>query len=353
MNHRILTRRAGWAAGAALAACLAGCQPAKPEYHPVWPSPPAEPRITHVQNIHQADDLGRPNFFQGLGRLITGDKGVILFRPHGVAVLEGKRIFVTDQELQGLAVMEMNGGRSRLIARMDKDFLVSPVGIVSCGQVLALSDSALRAVFLLDQDGKLLRKIEKPNGFGRPTGLAYDAQRNWLYVSDTLANEICVFDLAGGNMVRRIGRSGTAPGEFNFPTHLCVDGQGRLYVTDSMNFRVQIFDAEGKYIFHIGKQGDASGHLAVPKSVAVDSLGHLYIVDSYFGRVQIFDLQGRFLLAVGEIGGENGMFQVPAGMAIDSKNRIYVCDSFNKRIQVLQYTRGADNELSGETSKKP
>jgi len=347
------SRIIGTIAAGFLTAWLAGCSPAKEEFHPIWPPPSAAPRIRHVQNVKGGADLGRPDFFRSIGHLIAGSKGVTLLRPHAVAVLEGKRIFVTDQERQGVVVLEYGGRRARLVSRMGETFLVSPVGVAICGQSVALTDSSLNKLFVLDLEGQYLRTIDKPGGFGRPTGVVYDPVRDWLYVADTLAHEICVFEFTGGRLVRRIGRPGSAVGQFNFPTHLAMDAQRRLYVTDSMNFRVQVFDPEGKYIYHMGRQGDGSGYLAVPKAVAVDSLGHIYVVDSYFGRISIFNLQGQFLLAIGDSGNENGMFQVPGALTIDSANRIYVCDTLNERVQVLQYIGGPGNDEDITAATQP
>lgn len=342
---------AAWAAFLLAAAC-AGCNPKKPaEFHPVWPPPPAQPRVRHLQNIRGADDLAKPSFLSGLSRLILGKSNILLLRPHAVAVEEDKRLYVTDQERQAVMVFDLKGGKATMISRAGETFFVSPVGVAVCGETVAVSDSALGAVYLLTPKGKLAATLSKPGGFKRPTGLAYDAKRRRLYVVDTLANEICFFAMPSGRLAGRFGSRGVEHGKFNYPTHICLDAAGRIYVTDSLNFRVQAFTADGKYLFDIGKLGDASGHVAVPKGVAVDSDGHLYIVDSYFGTVQVFDRRGRFLLGVGEPGEQSGAFQVPAGVAIDSKNRIYVCDSHNRRIQLLQYLGEPKND-GPATSKK-
>ncbi|HUU23140.1 MAG TPA: 6-bladed beta-propeller [Phycisphaerae bacterium] len=336
---------------AALAASCGGCAPNEAaEVHPVWPLPPAPPRVVHRKNLRGPDDVAKPGLLEGLGRLITGEPKVSLLRPHGVAVEGEKYLYVTDQELQAVMVFDLKSGRSTPIDRAGETYFVSPVGVAACGEVLAASDSALNAVFLLSPQGTLQRTLAKPGGFQRPTGLAYDAARGLLYVVDTLANEVCVFQPGSGKLVRRFGAHGTGPGEFNYPTHVFVDRAGRIFVTDSLNFRVQAFDPEGRFLFHIGKLGDASGHLAVPKGVGVDSFGHVYIVDSYFSTVQVFDQEGNFLLALGGPGEESGRFQVPAGLFVDADNRIYVCDSFNRRVQLLQYVGGpTDVENPPET----
>ena len=327
-----------------LAACV-GCGPDKPpEFHPVWPPPPAAPRIKHLKNIRTGADLARPSWFRRVIRLIAGDSDVALIRPHGVAVEAGRRVYVTDQERQAVIVFDLKSAETTVIDRIGKTFLVSPLGVAVCGELVAVSDSALKTVYLLQPDGKLVRALSRPGGFRRPTGLACDPEGERLYVVDTLANEVCVFEVATGRLVRRFGSPGTGAGEFHYPTHVALDRSGRTYVTDSLNFRVQVFGPDGKYVFQLGKHGDATGHLSVPKGLGVNSLGHIYVVDSHFGAVQVFDRKGVFLLAIGAPGKESGEFQIPAGLAIDSEDRIYICDSFNGRIQLLQHVGGQGDD---------
>lgn len=312
-------------------------------YHPVWPPPPAPPRILHIMDIHTPDDLHKPSAFEGLGRMITGGGKQVMIRPNSATVVGDGLLCVTDQEWQGVHLMRMRSSGSQFVSNAsDELHFVSPVGIAAFGKHIAVSDSALSSVFLLTQDGEPAGRIEKPEGFARPTGMAYDNTHAELYVVDTLANEVCVFDDEGG-LVRRFGAQGTAPGQFNYPTHVFVDHKDRVFVTDSMNFRVQVFDREGGYLFELGAHGDASGFLAVPKGVGVDRFGHVYIVDSYFSNVQVFDENGRFLLSIGGPGDGIGQFQVPAGLFVDRDNRIYICDSYNRRVQVLQYLAEASH----------
>jgi DNA-binding beta-propeller fold protein YncE len=310
--------------------------------HRVWPSPPAEPRIELKQIVRGPDDLGKPDFFEGLANFITGRKPHTFFRPQGVAVEGDIRMYVTDQKLQGVHVLNMHSSKSAFLSKVGDTLLVSPAGIAVAEGKVVFADSALARVFVIDPTGKLLKVIDKPGGFKRPTGIAFAPQSRQLYIVDTLANEVCIFDL-DGNFVRAFGGPGTAPGRFNYPTYVFVDGGGKVYVTDSLNFRVQVFDLADKWLLEIGKLGDATGYMAVPKGVGADADGNIYVVDSYLTAVQVFDPKGEFLLAFGAPGADPGDFQVPAGMAFDEKGRIFVSDSMNSRIQIFQYI-GMDNE---------
>ena len=113
---------------------------------------------------------------------------------------------------------------------------------------------------------------------------------------------------------------------------------GELYVTDSLNFRIEILDETGKPLGSFGRHGDGSGDLAMPKGVAVDRDGAVYVVDSLFDNVQLFNRRGEFLLTVGRRGVDFGEFWLPSGVFINERDEMYVCDTYNRRIQVFRIT---------------
>jgi len=345
------TRVAGALAGALLGVlAISGCTQVatEPKAGRAWPPPPQPARIVLQQVVLGAKDFEKPDFFSALGRLIVGDQRQTFLRPQAVALDGDRRLYIADQEHQAIHVFDLKEGKARFWDRVERTLFVSPAGVaVLDGGNVAVSDSMLNRVFVLTPDGKLVRQIDRPGGFRRPTGMAYDAGRRLFYVVDTLAHDVCVFRLTG-EYLRCFGAPGTGDGLLNFPTYIAVDGQGLIYVTDSLNFRVQIFNAEEKYVRQIGKLGDATGFMAVPKGVAVDSHGHLYVADSALSTVQVFDRDGTLLLAFGERGDGPGSFQIPTGLAIGPGDRIYVCDAFARRLQVFQYV-----EPNDETTKNP
>jgi DNA-binding beta-propeller fold protein YncE len=330
----------------------AGCASAPPEGpHPVWPPPPATPRIAHVKNVRRARDLRAPGLLERLISAVAGSPPQSLLRPQAVAFDAEGRMYVADLGRQLVHVFDMQSGDAWVIDRAGETFLVSPVGVAAYGGEVAVSDSALGEVYIFTPEGELLRKLRKPDGFARPTGLAYDRRSGRLYVVDTLAGEVCVFGTDGA-FLRPLGAPGSDVGRFSAPTYAFVDPEGRLYVTDSLNFRVQVFDSQGRYLLQIGQLGDASGYLAVPKGVVTDAAGHIYIVDSYFSVVQVYDKEGRFLLDFGGPGNQNGAFRVPTGLGVGPEGRLYVCDSYNKRLQVFEYVGEADEGSTERSESK-
>jgi len=171
----------------------------------------------------------------------------------------------------------------------------------------------------------------------RPTGLALNPRSSELLVVDTLLSGILRFDLSTLAYKGILSGGGQAAGKLHYPTQVAVAPNGNIVVSDSLNFRVQVFSADGSFLREFGGAGDSPGRFARPRGVAVDSEGHIYVVDALFDNVQVFDEEGRLLLAFGSHGNGPGEFWLPAGIFIDSTDRIYVSDSSNHRVQVFRY----------------
>jgi DNA-binding beta-propeller fold protein YncE len=207
------------------------------------------------------------------------------------------------------------------------------------GEVL-VADAELGYVVRMDRNGTGLGTLGE-GLFKRPTGLARDAERGHIYVADTHAHDVKVLD-DDGNLLRVLGHRGEGDGEFNFPTHLCF-AQGELYVTDTMNNRVQVFSAEGEVISRkFGQRGLYVGQMVRPKGVAVDEEGNVYVVESYYDHLLVYDRSGQFLLGIGGTGAATGKFYLPAGVWVDSRNRVFVADMFNGRVAVFQFLGARD-----------
>ncbi len=313
-----------------------------------WPPAPEVPRYAYAGTL-----VGEPNFRQEgdapsalarLGRWIAGLDGSsqpprVLQRPGALIGDDAGRLYVADGSRQAVFVFDEKAGELQLWEQADAlRRFVAPAGVaVGAGRVF-VSDAELGAVFVLGPDGTPLATW----GAGRlqrPTGLARDPQRRQLYVADTYAHDIKVFD-ENGSLLRTLGRRGNGEGEFNFPSHLAW-AQGELYVTDTMNHRVQVFDAEGKLRRPpLGQPGAVVGNFVRPKGVGVDGEGNVYVVESYHDSLLVFSHAGEFLLPIGGTGTATGRFYLPAGVWVDGRNRVHVADMFNGRIVLFQFLGG-------------
>ena len=322
-----------------VAALLVSCASAPPTPVPaavrVWPSPPDEPRIAFVQSLQGPRDVGqKPSAFRAVATWITGATGesLNLHRPFAVALDEDGNLCITDTGNQLVCFANFAAKSWRRYAGAGKTKFVSPVAVARRNGIFYVADSELGKVFAFRDDGKIVLEIAEP--LKRPVGLAIADDS--LFVVDSQAHAVLVFGL-DGKFRFQFGKRGEGSGEFNFPTGVATDGQGRLLVSDTMNCRVQIFDLRGEFLAQFGSNGDTSGHFARPKGIAADSAGRIYVVDALFDNFQIFSPDGKLLLNVGESGVGPGGFGLPSGIAIGADGRIYVADAFNRRVQVFKY----------------
>ena len=315
----------------------------------VWPKPPAAARIRFLQSADGASDWGvARNWWGRMVDTLTGRRELPFVRPTSVVEHEGV-LYVADPGAQALVMFDAPRHKEIRVTRAGERTLVSPVAVaVGSPGTVYVADSYLRQVLQLDRDGKLLRTIGHDD-LQRPSSVAFDAERQRLFVGDAKAHVVHVFDDAG-HKTATLGGLGSEPGRFNSPTHLAVLPDGGIAVTDALNFRVQVFDAEGQARYCVGGHGDGAGNFAAPKGVAVDRAGHLYVADAMFDVVQIFDKDGRLLLGFGGQGNQAGQFWIPNGLDIDDEDRLFVADAYNRRIQMFQIlpaTAGADDGERG------
>jgi sugar lactone lactonase YvrE len=305
----------------------------------VWPAPPDAPRIAFVRTISAPKDLGlTKGFFRRLSDFIFGEAQERLIRP--MAVLEvGQVLYVADPGAKGVHRFDRRQNQYQLIHLEGNLQLPSPTGLARGeNDDVLVTDSALGGVFVIKPGAEFAARMRLTEAVRQPTGIAFDAQERKLYVVDTTAHCIKVY-AADGTYLTSIGRRGEADGEFNFPTMLWRDAD-RLLVTDSLNFRMQIFDTQGHFISKFGQMGDNQGEALRQKGVATDSFGHVYLVDALLNGVQIFDQGGRLLLSIGGMGEARGEFWLPTGIFIGADNTIYVADTYNRRVQVFRYIGG-------------
>ena len=314
----------------------------------LFPAEPEIPRYLYAGQLTGEGNFRRDREEPGLSRVwqvITGVLAgqavpVVLQRPQAGAVDERGRVFVTDVSRGAVFVFDQAAGELLVWDRADglKQFQ-SPIGVAAgpAGSAF-VADAELGLVAWLDARGNPQRAIGR-GVLTRPTGVAYDAAAQRLYVSDTYGHDIKVFD-AEWRLERTIGSRGDSAGKMNFPTHLALR-DGELYISDTMNARILVFDAEsGDLVREIGTRGLNVGNLVRPKGVSVDAEGNVYVVESYHDSLLVFSPRGEFLLPIGGTGTSTGRFYLPAGVWVDARNRVHVADMFNGRIVLFQFLGG-------------
>ncbi len=306
----------------------------------VWPPPPQTARVRYLGSLSSPGDVGvKASWVRRTINVVFGNEvnWQRMIRPYGVFA-DRDRVYVTDPGAGVFHVFDLTEKSYFMVSGAKGTRLVSPIGIAAdVDGDIYVSDSVLGRVMVFNRKGAYLRDIGSMEFFTRPAGIALDNDR--VYVVDTYRHEVLSFDKGEGTLLFRIGGKGISPGKFNFPTNIFVGKDGSLLITDSLNFRVQIFSRNGDVIDVFGRHGDGSGNFSKPKGIASDSEDHVYVADADFDIIQIFDREGRLLLGFGSSGRGPGEFVLPAGIHIDSEDRIYVADSYNGKVQMFQYIR--------------
>jgi len=173
--------------------------------------------------------------------------------------------------------------------------------------------------------------------FQDPRGVALGPEGR-VYVADGGNHRVQVFD-GVGKFLHQWGAQGSGPGQFQEPWGLAVASNGEVYVADTWNHRVQVFDAEGNFLRGWGNFAQtaqavgAEGQFWGPRDVAIDAQGNVYVTDTGNKRVQKFSPEGEFLGQWGGVGIERGQMDEPVGIAIGSVGHICIADTWNQRVQ--------------------
>jgi len=171
----------------------------------------------------------------------------------------------------------------------------------------------------------------KPGQLDSPRGVAVSDDGK-VYVSDLNNSRVNVYT-GSGKFIKSWGKKGDKKGQFNEPSGISIGPKGNVFVADSWNGRIQKFDSNGKYLLQIG--GAKAGFYS-PRNAAVNKYGVLYVADTGTSRIHRFDTEGHRLgNPVGGAGKSLDKFNEVFGIAFDSKGRVYVADVGNRRVVVL------------------
>jgi streptogramin lyase len=131
----------------------------------------------------------------------------------------------------------------------------------------------------------------------------------------------------------KFGEAGSEPGKLKAPWGVAVNSEGKLWVVDTTNNRVEQFSSSGSYLASFGEAGSGNGQFNAPAGIALDAAGHIWIADKGNNRIQEFSSTGVFMTSVGSLGTESGKFKAPTALAFDSKGNMWVADTGNSRVE--------------------
>ncbi|MSV30609.1 MAG: hypothetical protein EXQ52_17970 [Bryobacterales bacterium] len=262
----------------------------------------------HVYVIHRGEHPVME--FDAAGKFVRAFGDGMYDRPHAVRIDPEGNIWTVDDS-------------SHTVLKLDKSGRVKMV----LGRWRVTSDAASTMQPIWPRPGKGPRGLRDDDilRFNRPTDIAF-APNGDVFVADGYGNSRIVKISKDGKLIKTWGKKGLGEGEFDTPHSIAIDKQGRVYVADRENYRIQIFDSEGRFL----KQWT---HIGAPWGLDLARDGFLYMSDGYNNRVLKLDLDGKILGAFGAPGKAPGEFSFVHHLAVSPSGAIYTAEILNWRPQ--------------------
>jgi DNA-binding beta-propeller fold protein YncE len=265
--------------------------------------------------------------------------------PTGVAVnAEGSRIYATQTEGDpSVVVFDGSGNPIATLkppANAGGNHVPVYVAVNPTNGDVYVSDRAAGAIYIYAPDGGYRRTFDPGSDLKgwAPLGLAFDSKGD-LFVTSLGQPFQAVHEFGPDEtFIQTFGK----PDEFDFPNGVAVDANGNVYVSDSNNGRLFVFDPSGARVALV-KRGASEGDLGLPRGLAIDDSNRIYVADIAVHGIQAYhtvalgDRAPKYIGRFGVEGSADGAFLFPNAVAVDSRSRLYVADWRNGRIQVWTY----------------
>ncbi len=265
-----------------------------------------------------------------------GERG--LKNPTGIAVDNFGNIYLADTNNDRILKCSPSGELLKQQGGFgwDGGQFNRPTGLfIDRGLNLYVADSQNKRAQLFDLNLNFVSVIQPPESLDfRGLGTVHDLTVSYtgeLYITDTW-NDLIVQTDNFYIFKSRIGGFEAGEGKLTDPLGIASDSRGNLYVADSGNRRVAMFDPFGNFIRSIG-----TGLLVKPADVALSG-ADILVADQELCQILAFDRQGDLLWRQGSKGADIGQFQEPAGIALDD-SKLYVVEKGNNRVQIFEIIR--------------
>ncbi len=261
----------------------------------------------------------------------------ISFKPSYIAVDSNEWIYISETVNNRLSIYSPSGS---IINRLEGLNGPSGVGVDSTGRIF-VGNAHTANVEVYDPDFNLLMKLGSGDGeFGKPCGLAIDSTDN-IYVADCGEDRIKIYN-PDGSLNFSFGISGSSVGQLNGPSSVAVDElTGEIMVVDTRYAsgmmgsyqapRLQVFNMSGVYQRVFGIRGVAVGRLFRPAGIFIDSESRIYVTDSYQSVVQVFD---NDFTSLGVIYDPSVSVKTTLGITMSDNNKLYYASINTGNVEV-------------------
>jgi DNA-binding beta-propeller fold protein YncE len=303
-------------------------------------SPPAPVRVSDIQPVRQFDGK-KPD-----GKGYQQPRGLSITRSGNLLVTDFRNYRVQEVSASGRILNEW-GSHGTGPGRFNDPTCAA----MDAEGGLYVVDTWNQRVQKRTPDGEWIANWAQYDRFWAPRGIAIDAE-NRVYVANTSAHTIVVFDRAGRHLATWGERRGRGLPQFKNPVGLAMGPDGNVYVADTGNQRVLVVSPEGKIVSSIPVEDWSSSQFqeAYP---AVGKDGRVYVTLPLKCLIQVYDPKRKAFLRFGRTGATRSRLDSPTGIAIDRAGAVYVSDTAHDR--VLKYaplSSGAHRaEAAWETSR--
>jgi DNA-binding beta-propeller fold protein YncE len=285
------------------------------------------------------------------GVRVIGSRGVApgqFNKPRSLVCDRDDNLYVSD--ITGRIQKFDRDGKFVLQWQMPQTDLGKPkgMGLDPQGNVLVVEPHYMR-VNHFATDGRLVAqwgsKGTNEGQFILPRSIGVTSRGEYLLSEYTLVDRVQRFSpfvpatngapAALPRFVQAWGGPGPEPGRFNRAEGLGIGPSDTVFVADSCNHRIQVFDSAGKFLRQHGTAGSAPGQFGYPYDIRVDAGGNQFVCEFGNSRISILDAGDRPVEIVGGPGSAPGRFSNPWAIALDSRGNLYVADSQNHRVQKL------------------
>ncbi|WML59060.1 6-bladed beta-propeller [Neobacillus sp. PS2-9] len=280
---------------------------------------------------------GEPNYSSAL----TGDFNKPMAKPMDVTS-NNSFTYVSDTNNKRVLAFDVGGNLLFSFGEegTGKGQFTFPYGIATDdkGRVF-VADLYNGNISIFDEKGKFIdyfaQKTMTEKKISSPAALRIIDKK--VYITDIKTNKAYVFDM-NGKLLLDVGKPGKNDGELSAPNGITADEDGNIYVVDTANQRVQIFNKQGKFVKIINGSNNGKGEsiFVNPRGIGIDSRGIMYVVSNLTHLVYGFDKDGKKVFEFGGMGENNGQFSLPNGLYIDKNDNVYITDTLNIRVQVFK-----------------
>ena len=268
-----------------------------------------------------------------------------MIQPSNVAVDPSGNIYVADTGNSRILLFDRSGRYLRQIGGFGfgAGQFGRPQGVAATGLDVFVADFQNRSVQRFDRvlnhvgtlSGDQAIRPETPI-FARPWGLGISGLGD-IFITDNDREEV-VRMTTSGEVAARFGGFSDGSGRLREPTGIEVGRDGQVYVADTGNSRIAVYDSFGGFLREIG-----SGYLSFPRGVSLDGAARVFVADTGNSRMVIFSDQGELLLSYGAEGSGIGSFDGPSDIAFFDEKSVLVADTENHRIQVFLLSEISDH----------